>query len=170
MNLLYLWLQDSSFSNCSFAHLWGKNVWSHWCSFLLWQSTGNNTRGSNFPVFCHEITDNEIKPVYYLDVFFQIICTTFVVAFCIFLGGGSLVCLSRGSWAQNVQTEEVNSFDSPEDPLIENEPENQTLFETAPPPRDQGAFCQDLIWFWFCQMSEARCYNLNLLIKTWACI
>uniref|UniRef100_A0A669EXT0 G protein-coupled receptor 155 n=1 Tax=Oreochromis niloticus TaxID=8128 RepID=A0A669EXT0_ORENI len=67
----------------------------------------------------------------------QIICTTFVVAFSIFLGGGSLVCLSRGSWAQNVQTEEVNSFDSPEDPLIENEPENQTLFETAPPPRDQ---------------------------------
>ncbi|KAL3969964.1 helicase MOV-10 [Sarotherodon galilaeus] len=60
-----------------------------------------------------------------------IICTTFVVAFSIFLGGGSLVCLSRGSWAQNVQTEEVNSFDSPEDPLIENEPENQTLFETA---------------------------------------
>ncbi|XP_013763759.1 integral membrane protein GPR155 [Pundamilia nyererei] len=68
----------------------------------------------------------------------QIICTTFVVAFSIFLGGGSLVCLSRGSWAQNVQTEEVNSFDSPEDPLIENEPENQTLFETDPPPRDQG--------------------------------
>nr|XP_024661128.1 integral membrane protein GPR155-like [Maylandia zebra] len=68
----------------------------------------------------------------------QIICTTFVVAFSIFLGGGSLVCLSRGSWAQNVQTEEVNSFDSPEDPLIENEPENQTVFETDPPPRDQG--------------------------------
>uniref|UniRef100_A0A3B4FMV3 G protein-coupled receptor 155a n=1 Tax=Pundamilia nyererei TaxID=303518 RepID=A0A3B4FMV3_9CICH len=105
--------------------------------FLLWQSTGNNTRGSHFPVFCHEITDNEIKPVYNLVVFFQIICTTFVVAFSIFLGGGSLVCLSRGSWAQNVQTEEVNSFDSPEDPLIENEPENQTVFETDPPPRDQ---------------------------------
>lgn len=73
----------------------------------------------------------------------QIICTTFVVAFSIFLGGGSLVCLSRGSWAQNVQTEEVNSFDSPEDPLIENEPENQTLFETAPPPRDQACLICD---------------------------
>lgn len=53
------------------------------------------------------------------------------------------MCLSRGSWAQNVQTEEVNSFDSPEDPLIENEPENQTVFETDPPPRDQGASCQE---------------------------
>ncbi|XP_063353591.1 lysosomal cholesterol signaling protein-like isoform X2 [Pelmatolapia mariae] len=73
----------------------------------------------------------------------QIICTTFVVAFSIFLGGGSFVCLSRGSWAQNVQTEEVNSFDSPEDPLIENEPENQTLFETAPPPRDQACLICD---------------------------
>ncbi|KAL3969963.1 wingless-type MMTV integration site family, member 2 [Sarotherodon galilaeus] len=73
----------------------------------------------------------------------QIICTTFVVAFSIFLGGGSLVCLSRGSWAQNVQSEEVNSFDSPEDPLIENEPENQTLFETAPPPRDQACLVCD---------------------------
>ncbi|XP_039884016.1 integral membrane protein GPR155 isoform X2 [Simochromis diagramma] len=73
----------------------------------------------------------------------QIICTTFVVAFSIFLGGGSLVCLSRGSWAQNVQTEEVNSFDSPEDPLIENEPENQTVFETDPPPRDQACLVCD---------------------------
>lgn len=73
----------------------------------------------------------------------QIICTTFVVAFSIFLGGGSFVCLSRGSWAQNVQTEEVNSFDSPEDPLIENEPENQTVFETDPPPRDQACLVCD---------------------------
>lgn len=73
----------------------------------------------------------------------QIICTTFVVAFSIILGGGSFVCLSRGSWAQNVQTEEVNSFDSPEDPLIENEPENQTLFETDPPPRDQACLICD---------------------------
>lgn len=62
------------------------------------------------------------------------------------------MCLSRGSWAQNVQTEEVNSFDSPEDPLIENEPENQTVFETDPPPRDQGAF-----WF-------ARCLKRDVII------
>uniref|UniRef100_A0A7N9ALN1 G protein-coupled receptor 155a n=1 Tax=Mastacembelus armatus TaxID=205130 RepID=A0A7N9ALN1_9TELE len=51
----------------------------------------------------------------------QIICTTFVVAFNILLGGGSLVCLSRGSWAQNDQIQEGNSsFATAEDLEVEN--------------------------------------------------
>ncbi|XP_030614792.1 integral membrane protein GPR155 [Archocentrus centrarchus] len=73
----------------------------------------------------------------------QIICTTVLVAFSILLSGGSLVCLSRGSWAQNVQTQEANSFDTPEDPLTDDEPENQTMFERVTPPRDQACLICD---------------------------
>lgn len=56
----------------------------------------------------------------------QIICTTVIVALSILLGGSSLVCLSRGSWAHNDQNQEGNSE---EDLVTEVEPENQTLFE-----------------------------------------
>ncbi|KAM7407431.1 hypothetical protein PAMA_003247 [Pampus argenteus] len=60
----------------------------------------------------------------------QIICTTVVVALSILLGGSSLVCLSRGSWAQNDQIQEENSsFDTVDDLMTEAEPENQTLIE-----------------------------------------
>uniref|UniRef100_A0AAQ5X3L6 DEP domain-containing protein n=1 Tax=Amphiprion ocellaris TaxID=80972 RepID=A0AAQ5X3L6_AMPOC len=62
----------------------------------------------------------------------QIICTTVVIALSIILGGGSLVCLSRGSWTQNDQNQEGNSS-SDEDLLTEDEPESQTLFEPVPP-------------------------------------
>lgn len=38
----------------------------------------------------------------------QIICTAVVVALSIFLAGGSLVCLSRGSWTQGDQVQDEN--------------------------------------------------------------
>ncbi|XP_040004282.1 integral membrane protein GPR155 isoform X2 [Xiphias gladius] len=67
----------------------------------------------------------------------QIICTTVVVAFSILLGGGSLVCLSRGSWAQNDQIQEGNSpSGTAEDLVTEVEPENQMLVEPAAPSGD----------------------------------
>lgn len=56
----------------------------------------------------------------------QLICTAVVLALSILLGGGSLVFLSRGSWAQNDQVQEGNSS---ENLVTEVEPENQSLFE-----------------------------------------
>ncbi|KAM7380525.1 hypothetical protein PAMP_003815 [Pampus punctatissimus] len=67
----------------------------------------------------------------------QIICTTVVVALSILLGGSSLVCLSRGSWAQNNQIQEENSsFGTVDDLVTEVEPENQTLIEPVIIPGD----------------------------------
>ncbi|XP_026150689.1 integral membrane protein GPR155 isoform X2 [Mastacembelus armatus] len=72
----------------------------------------------------------------------QIICTTFVVAFNILLGGGSLVCLSRGSWAQNDQIQEGNSsFATAEDLEVEVEPENETVAEPVAPSGDLNRVC-----------------------------
>ncbi|KAM9347282.1 lysosomal cholesterol signaling protein [Symphorus nematophorus] len=68
----------------------------------------------------------------------QRICTTVVVALSILLGGGSLVCLSRGSWAQNDQNQEGNSA---EDLVTEVEPENQTLCEPVTPSRGLNRAC-----------------------------
>ncbi|XP_073329431.1 lysosomal cholesterol signaling protein [Pagrus major] len=56
----------------------------------------------------------------------QLICTAVVLALSILLGGGSLVFLSRGSWAENDQVHEGNSA---ENLVTEVEPENQSLFE-----------------------------------------
>ncbi|CAJ1079410.1 integral membrane protein GPR155-like [Xyrichtys novacula] len=39
----------------------------------------------------------------------QIICTSVIAGLSILLGGGSLVCLSRGSWAQNDNIQDENS-------------------------------------------------------------
>ncbi|KAM4730958.1 lysosomal cholesterol signaling protein [Anableps anableps] len=62
----------------------------------------------------------------------QIICTTVVVSFSILLGGGSLVCLSRGSWAQDEQFEEGSpSFENAQDRVTEVEPDTQTLIEAG---------------------------------------
>lgn len=58
------------------------------------------------------------------------ICTTVVLALSILVGGGSLVCLSRGSWAKNDQTLEGNST---ENLVTEVEPENKILFEPDTP-------------------------------------
>nr|XP_020452055.1 integral membrane protein GPR155 [Monopterus albus]XP_020452056.1 integral membrane protein GPR155 [Monopterus albus] len=72
----------------------------------------------------------------------QIICTTVVVGFSILLGGGSLVCLSRGSWAQNDQIQERNaSFGTAEDLIIEVDAENQTLAEPVTPSGDFNRAC-----------------------------
>ncbi|XP_042350026.1 integral membrane protein GPR155 [Plectropomus leopardus] len=68
----------------------------------------------------------------------QIICTTVVLAFGILLGGSSLVCLSRGSWAQNDQTQEE---DSAEALVTEVDPENQTLFEPVTSSGDPNGAC-----------------------------
>lgn len=51
---------------------------------------------------------------------FQIICTTVVVALSILLAGGSMVCLSRGSWTRGNQ---VQDEDSTADLVVEGEPE-----------------------------------------------
>uniref|UniRef100_A0A3B5MPH3 G protein-coupled receptor 155a n=1 Tax=Xiphophorus couchianus TaxID=32473 RepID=A0A3B5MPH3_9TELE len=60
----------------------------------------------------------------------QIICTTVVVSFSILLGGGSLVCLSRGSWEQDEEYEDTqSSFEPYQDQVTEVEPETQTLIE-----------------------------------------
>ncbi|XP_051260967.1 integral membrane protein GPR155 [Dicentrarchus labrax] len=59
----------------------------------------------------------------------QIICTTVLVALSTLLGGGSLVCLSRESWAQNDQIQEGNSS---ENLVTEVEPEDQDMFEPVP--------------------------------------
>ncbi|XP_061579482.1 lysosomal cholesterol signaling protein [Cololabis saira] len=68
----------------------------------------------------------------------QIICTTVVVSFSILLGGGSLVCLSRGSWAQSDPNQGGNSsFYNADDRVIEAEPENQTLIESVTPEGDR---------------------------------
>lgn len=64
-------------------------------------------------------------------VLWQIICTTVVVALSILLAGGSLVCLSRGSWTQNDQIQGRNSA---EDLMTHVEPENQPLFDPGPSP------------------------------------
>ncbi|KAK5861012.1 hypothetical protein PBY51_022442 [Eleginops maclovinus] len=55
----------------------------------------------------------------------QIICTTVVLTLSILLGGSSLICLSRGSWAQNEEN-------SAEDLVTEDEP-------TAPSGDPNGA-------------------------------
>ncbi|XP_070770945.1 lysosomal cholesterol signaling protein [Enoplosus armatus] len=70
----------------------------------------------------------------------QIICTTVVGSLSILLVGSSLVCLSRGSWAQNdqIQEEEANSA---EDLVTEVEPENQTLCEPVTPAGDLNRAC-----------------------------
>ncbi|XP_069558700.1 lysosomal cholesterol signaling protein [Brachyistius frenatus] len=72
----------------------------------------------------------------------QIICTTVVVTLSIVLAGGSLVCLSRGSWTLNDHNQEENSpFDSVEDLVTEVEPENQTPFEPVTPSRHPDSAC-----------------------------
>ncbi|KAM4557931.1 lysosomal cholesterol signaling protein isoform 1-T2 [Odontesthes bonariensis] len=60
----------------------------------------------------------------------QIICTTIVISLSVLLGGGSLVCLSRGSWAQTERNPGGNSsFDTVEDHVTEVEPEIRTVVE-----------------------------------------
>ncbi|XP_029314362.1 integral membrane protein GPR155 isoform X2 [Cottoperca gobio] len=68
----------------------------------------------------------------------QIICTTVVIAFSILLGGSSLICLSRVSWAHNDQIQEGNST---ENLVSEEEPENQSLFEPITPSGDLNGEC-----------------------------
>lgn len=72
----------------------------------------------------------------FMCVFLQIICTTVVVALSILLGGGSLVCLSRGSWVQEEQTEEGNPSFGTEEDVTEVEPESQHLYEPVITSRD----------------------------------
>ncbi|XP_047458007.1 integral membrane protein GPR155 [Mugil cephalus] len=82
-----------------------------------------------------------------IEVFFfygklQIICTTVVVAFSILLAGGSLVCLSRGSWTQNDQNQEGSSSHDPaENVVTEAEPESQPPSEPVTPSGGQNGAC-----------------------------
>ncbi|KAE8299304.1 Integral membrane protein GPR155 [Larimichthys crocea] len=69
----------------------------------------------------------------------QIICTTVVVALSILLGGSSLVCLSRKSWAQN--DIEIPERDSANDLVTEVEAENQTPFEPVNPSGSPNRAC-----------------------------
>uniref|UniRef100_A0A3P8U330 G protein-coupled receptor 155 n=1 Tax=Amphiprion percula TaxID=161767 RepID=A0A3P8U330_AMPPE len=90
----------------------------------------------------------------------QIICTTVVIALSIILGGGSLVCLSRGSWTQNDQNQEGNSS-SDEDLLTEDEPESQTLFEPVPP---SGELCSVSVLLTSSGQCENRCESTDCLL------
>lgn len=69
-------------------------------------------------------------------VLWQIICTTIVVALSILLGGSSLVCLSRGSWAQSDRIEDENSQDA-DDLVVEVTPESEPQSEPLP---NRGTF------------------------------
>ncbi|XP_012707417.2 integral membrane protein GPR155 [Fundulus heteroclitus] len=67
----------------------------------------------------------------------QIISTTVVVSFSILLGGGSLVCLSRGSWVQDEQNQEGNSSsEAAQDHVTEVEPDTRTLIEAENTERE----------------------------------
>lgn len=68
----------------------------------------------------------------------QIICTTVVVSLGILLGGGSLVCLSRGSWAQS---DRIREGDSAEDLVTEVEPESQSQSEPGDPSGGLNGGC-----------------------------
>lgn len=70
-------------------------------------------------------------------LFWQIICSTVIVALGILLGAGSLVCLSRGSWAQNGQIQNGNSTDD-----ILNNMEQEALPQTEPEP-SEGSLIRD---------------------------
>uniref|UniRef100_A0AAQ5YQW1 DEP domain-containing protein n=1 Tax=Amphiprion ocellaris TaxID=80972 RepID=A0AAQ5YQW1_AMPOC len=95
----------------------------------------------------------------------QIICTTVVIALSIILGGGSLVCLSRGSWTQNDQNQEGNSS-SDEDLLTEDEPESQTLFEPVPPSgeRNRDVVCSVSVLLTSSGQCENRCESTDCLL------
>lgn len=64
-----------------------------------------------------------------LHVLFQIICTAVVVALSILLGGGSLVCLSRGSWTRGDQVQDESST---ADLMVEEEPDREAQREQLP--------------------------------------
>lgn len=69
-----------------------------------------------------------------IDPFFfygksQIICTAVVVALSILLGGGSLVCLSRGSWTRGDQVQDESST---ADLVVEEEPDREAQREQLP--------------------------------------
>lgn len=70
----------------------------------------------------------------------QIICSTVIVSLGILLGGGSLVCLSRGSWSPDDQIQEGNSA---EDLVTEVEPENQAQFEPVAPSGSRACLLCD---------------------------
>lgn len=72
----------------------------------------------------------------------QIICTTVVLAVSILLGGGSLVCLSRGSWAPNNENQEGSTLlDDEENLVTEVEPENENLLEPLTASQDLNRAC-----------------------------
>lgn len=74
----------------------------------------------------------------------QIIITTVVLALSILLAGGSLICLSRGSWAPSEENQEGNSFGDIDDNLItEPESDSQTLLEPAPSSGDRACLICD---------------------------
>ncbi|XP_077392706.1 lysosomal cholesterol signaling protein [Festucalex cinctus] len=64
----------------------------------------------------------------------QIICSTFVLTLSVLLSGGSLVFLSRGSWAQEDRIQGGNP--SVEDLVTESEQDNHSLFEPEPRSAD----------------------------------
>ncbi|XP_054642819.1 integral membrane protein GPR155 [Dunckerocampus dactyliophorus] len=69
----------------------------------------------------------------------QIICTTIVLLLSIVLVGSSLLLLSRGSWAQNEQSQEGNT--SVEDLVTETEQDSQCSFEPEAHSADLSRVC-----------------------------
>ncbi|XP_074550946.1 lysosomal cholesterol signaling protein isoform X2 [Halichoeres trimaculatus] len=72
-----------------------------------------------------EIMSDTIDSSYYYGKT-QIIITSVVASLSMLLGGGALVCLSRGSWAQNELIQEGNSSEAL---VSDSEPENENPFE-----------------------------------------
>lgn len=72
----------------------------------------------------------------------QIIITTIVLALGILLGGGSLICLSRGSWAPNDEAQEGNSLCDNDDNLnTDPESDSEALLDPLPPTDDDHREC-----------------------------
>ncbi|KAM9342094.1 lysosomal cholesterol signaling protein isoform 1-T1 [Pholidichthys leucotaenia] len=71
----------------------------------------------------------------------QIICTTVVVAFSILLGGGSLVCLKRGSWTQNDRSQEADRVETEEDRYTDVEAEGEEPIGSINPSAGLNRAC-----------------------------
>ncbi|CAN9497748.1 unnamed protein product [Ophioblennius macclurei] len=91
-------------------------------------------------IFGTRVPDVIDASFYYGSV--QIIITTMILALSILLGGGALICLSRGSWASNEQDHESNTLSEPEDDQVtEPEDDTQTRLEAVPESQDPNRAC-----------------------------
>uniref|UniRef100_H3DHS7 G protein-coupled receptor 155 n=1 Tax=Tetraodon nigroviridis TaxID=99883 RepID=H3DHS7_TETNG len=88
----------------------------------------------------------------------QIICTTVVVALSILLGGGSLVCLSRESWARNDQIPNGESTDD-----IVDDVEEEARAEPEPDQTPSGSLSRAFLDLVPLVASPEACFEASLL-------